>query len=148
MSLHYDPPLNGEYGLEYVRSNVDAKLGIRDAGTGEFVNCVEPHLKFFTRGFEKLLVTNGFKWSPIKLYYTNFYELPGNGLAEQPWELQMRVFRRAEHRVVGNQPAFLFITIRDKSGTALMYDEWVRQMNLQAWETKDLSIDGRVRLTP
>jgi hypothetical protein len=146
MTLLYDPPLDGNFAFEYVRSNIDAHLGVRDKD-GHFTNQVEPHLKFDTRGPEKSLLKYGFKWSPIKLFYTNFYEQPGNELGAMPWELRMRVFRRAERTVVETQPAFLFVTIRDRTGTALLYDEWIRQMNLQAWETRDLSIDQRVRVT-
>lgn len=152
MTLYYDPPLDGMFTFEYVRSNVEAKLGVRDPNTGKFENCIVPHLTFCTPNRfsnEKHLVTSGFKWSPLKLYYADFYAQPDNMLGSLPWELRMRVFRRAEHRQVATpQQAFLFITIRSKDGDALMYDEWIRQMDLSAWETRDLAVDNRVRLTP
>lgn len=148
MTLLYDPPLDGEYGVQYVRSNIDAQLGCRSGKKMEFGTRVYPHLRFLEEGskhFEKDLIRQGFKWSPVKFYYENFYDHPSNELGTNPWELRLKLFRRAEHIRVEPQPAFLFITIRDRDGTSQLYNDWIVQMAQQAWNVNDLSVQSRIR---
>ena len=73
MTLVYLPPINREYGSEYVRANVEASLQQEKFKNGESsfkkeVNSIWKTQLGEDATLEKNLVEHGFKWWPTKVY--------------------------------------------------------------------------------
>lgn len=145
MTLAYDPPTDGRYGVEYCRSNVTASLGTlkRDAKTGKekYTPQLKPAPVGATHGLEQKLVQEGFKWSPLKMYYRRFHRGPVNAR----WRLHMEILNRLGVRCREPQKVVLIVTIRDPDGIAPVYHNLVEDMNQLAWGPQDLQIQSRVR---
>ncbi len=165
MTLLYDPPLDRRFNVEYCRTNVTASLGIvqpitgqpaptkqrsrddddeteiLDGGKSKYVRQVLPAPKGLTRGYEKDLVENGYKWSPLKLYHHKF----SRGPVGHDWRLTLKLLHRAEHKVVEFQEAMLLITMRSPVPGARVYDDLVAEMNRLSLQTQDLQLRSRQR---
>lgn len=73
MTLVYNPPINREFGSEYVRANVEASLQQEQIKDGEFsfkkaVDSIWKTQVGEDVTLEKNLVEHGFKWWPTKVY--------------------------------------------------------------------------------
>lgn len=164
MTLLYDPPLDRRFSVEYCRTNVTASLGIvqpiadspvsdeegetdddeteiLDGGKSKYVRKVEPAPKGLTRGYERELVENGYKWSPLKLYYHRFR----GGPVGYDWRLTLRLLHRAEYQVAAYQQAMLLVTMRSPMEGARVYDDLVGEMNRLSLHTQDLQLKSRQR---
>jgi hypothetical protein len=148
MTLAYDPPTDARYGIEYCRSNVTASLGTvhKNKKTGEkfYRPQLRPAPRGITKGYEERLVKEGYKWSPLKLYYRKF----NSGLSSRKtkWRLHLELLNRTGF--VGREPqkVVLLVTIRDPLGRAYVYQSLLREMQRLAWGPKDLLIKSRLRL--
>ncbi len=146
MTLLHDTPVDKNYGMEYCRSNLKASLGTtmidQKTGEEEYRREVNPIPKVTTEGFKAELIKNGYKWSPLKLYYRRLMRGP----AEKQWRLSYDLVHRKELLDQSQQDAVLLITIRDPLGKAKVYDELVQEMNRLGWGAQDLQIRSRQRL--
>lgn len=73
MTLVYKPPINREFGSEYVRANVEASLQQEQIKNGEFsfkkaVDSIWKTQLGEDATLEKNLIEHGFKWWPTKVY--------------------------------------------------------------------------------
>jgi hypothetical protein len=145
MTLIYDPPLDRRFGVEYCRRNVTASLGTVESGADSddenHNRQIPPVPRDITEGWEKDLVTHGFKWSPVKLYHRRFFRGP----VKKTWQLKLDVLYRSGVADGPDQNVALFITIRDPEGTAKVYNEMVQEMTRLNWITQNLSTRAQQR---
>jgi serine protease AprX len=137
MTLAYSPPLNFDYPSEYCRSNVDVSFGTYDLNSDNVRSHSGkiPQIKDKSELYEKALVENGFKWSPVKVYKKRFPK----GIKGVDWRLKMDVMRRAEESVLEHpQRAVLIITMRSFDEGDNVYREAVRQMKSENWEAQTI----------
>lgn len=142
MTLAYDPILNPEDGSEYCRVNVEASLGSFDVGKDgkrEHRRKIPPEPQNIREMYERFIIENGFKWSPVKIYRRDLRNVKG-----EQWRLKVEGF----HRVPGVQviqPIALVVTLEDPTQKAPVYDQVVELMAGLQWETVDLEIQERIR---
>lgn len=148
MTLYYDTPLDKRFAAEYCRHNVVASLGTVRPDVNEKGEDVESHTKEIETvphdvdaGWEKDLIVNGFKWSPLKLYHRRFQRGP----VDFEWQLQLKLEQRAEFRDAASQNVYLFVTVRDPAGAQPVYNEMVREINRLGWNATDLRLHSRQR---
>jgi len=143
MTLVYDPPLDGNHGAEYCRTNVDASLGTYEPGSDQrqHTKRIPEEPRDIGQLYEKHLVEHGFKWSPVKVYR----RLMSRGVTGRHWRLLLTVHHRAGYASSHAQSAALVVTIRDPAGGPV-YDGVVQAMRQSGWVTQDLAIRGRMRL--
>ena len=145
MTLVHDPPLDSTYGAEYCRRNADASLGTYDAdssGNRCHRGQVPPEPKNLSEKYERHLIEHGFKWSPVKSYR----RIATRGIAGDCWRLTMKVQNRSELTDREPHPVALVVTMLDpKQEKRTVYDEVVREMNLNGWTTVDLQIRADLR---
>jgi hypothetical protein len=145
MTLLYEPELDASFGSEYCRSNVEVSLGTYDVDPKDGrrhqkgVIPTDPHLE--GGGYEKDLVANGFKWSPVKVYRRNMVRGVKGGL----WRLQMSVHHRSGHNQTEALNAVLVITVADPLKRSPVYDDVVVRMTQLGWAQYDLPLRPRLR---
>ena len=145
MTLVYDPEMDGSFGSEYCRSNIEVSLGTHKVGK----DGVRHHKKQVPedpilrgKAYEKDLVAHGFKWSPVKVYRREMVR----GIGSDRWRLDLSVQHRSAHLPVKKNRAALVITISDPNKKAPVYNEMVAQMNNLGWSAVDLKMKGRLKI--
>lgn len=144
MTAVYEPPLDPDYGAEYCRANLDISLGTYDLnkdGERQHRKQVPPEPKDVNLLYERALVENGFKWSPVKVYRRHMKR----GIQGQDWRLKVTVSHRSGFSSDVPQDFALVVTIRDPGQTQPVYDEVVARMQQLGWITQDLQIHERIR---
>ncbi len=145
MTLMYEPPLDRNFGVEYCRCNVSATLGTVgiDPKTQKekYSREVEPVPKKLSSAYEEELIQQGYKWSPLKLYYRKFSRGPTN----KPWRLTLDMLNRSDHESSEQQNVYLIITIKGQSEEQQVYNEFVREMDRLGWGASDLQLRSRLR---
>jgi hypothetical protein len=93
MTLVYRPPLDRNFGSEFVRANVDAFLR-QEEGTTYRGRVQQTFLPQKNAGFphEHELIVNGLKWWPSKIYAAHFSQGKGNS---SNWRLVVESLLRA-----------------------------------------------------
>ncbi len=140
MTLVYSPPLDYDYPSEYCRSNVDVSFGTYtyDPVNGKWTHSGKvPQMKEKSELFEKVLIENGFKWSPVKVYRKQFPQ----GVNGDQWRLKLDVQRRAEQEPLSSpqRAVFSYYTkIYYKSPSAVYNDAEIELKNL-GWKEADTS---------
>ncbi|ADG67934.1 peptidase S8 and S53 subtilisin kexin sedolisin [Planctopirus limnophila DSM 3776] len=146
MTLAYDPPTDARFGMEYCRTNLTASLGtvMKNNETGKEVYNpqLRPAPKDVTRGGEARMVSEGFKWSPLKFYYRAFTAGP----ICKNWRLHLEILNRDGFRCKEPQKLVLLLTIRDPEGKANVYNEMVTEMEKLSWGAQDLRLASRIRV--
>lgn len=146
MTLLSDCEVERYYAHEYCRTNVTASLGTLSstkqtkAGTPAYERQIHPALAGAGDALDDDILKNGFRWSPLKLYYRRF----GRG-AQLPWRLRIEAVNRAEYDDRSDIDVVLLLTIRSLSDGDQIYDEWIAQMNQLAWNIEDLPVRSRIR---
>jgi len=147
MTLAYDPATDARFGIEYCRTNVTASLGIigkNKEGKKVLRNQLQAIPKDLTKGYEDALVKDGFKWSPLKLYYRKF----DSGPIRKKWRLHLGVLGRANYQFHEPQKVVLIVTIRDPANLAFVYNAIVQEMERLSWGAQNLRIASRERHKP
>lgn len=150
MTLAYDPPTDGRFGIEYCRCNMNASLGtvqrVRVDGKRKLRFKRQVHLapKGITKGLEKRLVSEGFKWSPLKFYYRKFTR----GATRRRWQLRLDLLTRSNYVLREPMNAVLLITIRAIDRHLFVYQGLLREMERLRWGATDLQIRSRLRGRP
>ncbi len=146
MTLVYDPPLDPSAGAEYCQINVDVSLGTYEQGKDgkiHHVAKIPPEPKDYGKLYEKYLVENGFKWSPVKVYRKKCERISG-----QRWRICMQMHSRAGLGldVAVPQNIALVVTLFDPKRQKPVYNDVVRAMNQSGWLHQDLQVSERVRI--
>ncbi|WP_454843219.1 S8 family peptidase [Rahnella aceris] len=148
MTLVYSPPLDPNYPSEYCRSNVDVSFGTYDYDKDDkdkkrkHMSKV-PQIKDKSELYEKYLIENGFKWSPIKVYRKKYPK----GTLGDTWRLKLDVQRRAEQDPLEHpQRAVLLITMRSIDGSNEVYSKAIEMMDELEWESDDIVTDIEERI--
>lgn len=129
MTLAYEPPLDPAAGLEYCRSNVSASLGtatIDSGGRLTHKRQVGPFPDLSGKGYERSLVEQGFKWSPVKRYQRTMTK----GVSSTHWRLRLELLHRSGERPAP-QPFALVISISGEEGLPV-YDDVVAALRSHA----------------
>jgi serine protease AprX len=146
MTLVYDPPVDPTAGAEYCRVNVDVSLGTFDVGKdgkrhhmGKIpLEPADAHTLY-----EEYQLEHGFKWSPLKVYRKRLERTGGDH-----WRIFLRMFHRGNNDTGELQNVALVVTMQDPQKKADVYNEVVREMNLNGWVTQNLEVRERGRIGP
>lgn len=145
MTLAYDPPLDAAFGAEYCRRNVEVSLGTYDfdAAQGKRIHSGQVNLapKDLAHLYEKSLVENGFKWSPVKVYRR---AMP-KGVTGELWRLKVSTQNRSGFEDRTPQDIALIVSFIDPERKLPVYNDLVRAVNSLGWLTQDLELKARVR---
>jgi hypothetical protein len=145
MTLVYDPPLDPAWGLEYCRANVEVSLGSYDPnkqGKREHSRLIPPDETNYRKLYERELIRNGFKWSPVKVYRRRL-----NRVAVDTWRLTVAAEFRKDFMGSKSVKPALIITIADPGGQLPVYDEVVLAAQQRGWIIDDLRLKQRLRAT-
>lgn len=139
-----EPQLDGTFGAEYCRSNVEVSLGRYDEdedGSCTQDRQVHPFPRRSDRGkSEKKLVEQGYKWSPVKVYR----RVSPRGIAGDTWRLTVAATDRSLAENVAT-PVALIVTIADIDRIAPVYNDVVTTMARLGWATSDVQLRDRGR---
>lgn len=134
----YAPPLDAQYGAEYVRANIEVGFGVMAlnprTGKIEFRGCVPLEGEPGASGFEAAQIEHGGKWSPVKVLRKKFPQ----GKAGEVWALRAGMTRRAfEPPLAEPLRAVIAVTLRAIDGNqtihtaglqALAQTNWIHQV--------------------
>lgn len=144
MTLAYDPPLDLAFGAEYCLRNVEVSLGTYDPADPrkpEHCGKIPCEPRDISKLYERNLVENGFKWSPIKVYRQEF----PRGVAGEHWRVVVSAHDRQGVNRQEPTNVALVLTIRDPERKQPVYDQIVAKMTQSGWITQDLRMSDRVR---
>lgn len=146
ITLVYSPPLDYDYPSEYCRANIDVSFGTYtyDPISGKWSHSGKvPQIKEKSQLFEKVLIENGFKWSPVKVYRQQFPQ----GINGEQWRLKLDVQRRAEQEPLSSpQRAVLAITLRSLTNSQKIYQEGINKITQLGWEESDIIIKEQTKI--
>ncbi|EKO5181732.1 S8 family serine peptidase [Vibrio cholerae] len=151
MTLVYEPPINRDFGQEYIRANVDASLQQENIKDGESVYKKAVQSIWDTKlgedsNYEKNLIKHGFKWWPNKVYSRESIRGFGNSTN---WRLRVtsQVRDGVEYPEDGISFAVL-VTIEDSSGENLkVYNELRQSLTQIGAKVDDITIQDEVRIS-
>jgi hypothetical protein len=144
MTMAYDPPLAADAGSEYCQVNVDVSLGTYDVGKDgkrRHVGRVPLEPLDANTLYEEYQIEHGFKWSPLKVYRNRLERTKGD-----LWRIVLRMYHRQPEQTGEVQTVALVVTLQDPNRKADVYNEVVREMNVNGWVTQDLQISDRLRI--
>ncbi len=145
-TLACESALDGTFGAEYCRTNVDLSLGtylLDEENDRNHSRQISPFPKREANAKEKKLVENGFKWSPVKVYRRSI----SRGVQGDQWRLAVMATDRSGAQNVPTRVAMI-ITIADIERREPVYNDVVVAMNRLGWHTADvtLKVAPRVRV--
>lgn len=139
LTLVYRPPIDRQYGAEFVLVNIDAWLRqeVVNLDTGEIA--FKNRLKNNTdHGIEKERVTHGAKWWPVKRIQQTFTR--GVGQSSQ-WRLVLAPLCRSEFSIPDEGVPFcVVLTISDHAGKENIFDEVRQQLQASGVKIADIKI--------
>ncbi|MBK9442174.1 MAG: S8 family peptidase [Comamonadaceae bacterium] len=132
----YAPPLNGVYGAEYVRANLELNWGFLDGDS--FKGRVPWDGEKGTSGLEVQQVEHGGKWSPVKTQRKVFSDGIQGGDA---WALQAKMYQRA-FEVPPDQPmrVAIIVTLRSLDGDPNIHAQGIQALNNTNWLRSSLPV--------
>lgn len=146
ITLASTPPLDGRFGSEFVRVNINATLQQEQSGGG-WRNKLEALYHPSTRGApaaEAALIEHGLKWSPVKVLANCFPQGVG---PSSNWRLFVDYLTRTgEVMPEEGVPFTAIVTIGDLDDEQPVFND-MRQ-NLQALGTQIADIRTAARITP
>jgi len=151
MTLVYRPPLDPNFGTEFVRVNLDAKLQQRQVqitrkdGNASYRNEIGQAFLPKTAGQgarERELIKHGLKWWPVKKYACDF----SGGVGEtSDWRVEVDSVTRAEAVFPEEVPFTLVLTISDPEGRRAIFQEMRRTLQARNVQLQDLQASTRIR---
>lgn len=138
ITLVYDTPFEPEKAYEYCQINMNVGLG-EYADDGSFSSSVPREYDY---EFEKKRVTEGDKWSPVKVYQKRFPQ----GTNVENWRLRLDILNREGFEPSEMVPFVVIITLRDIDGEAPVYNEMSRLMDEWAWDVDNLVIEPKIQV--
>ncbi|HHH2130837.1 TPA: S8 family serine peptidase [Yersinia enterocolitica] len=150
MTLVYSPPIDRQFGQEYIRANVDASLQQQkiknNIGTfGKAVNSIWDIKLGEDSNFEKNLIEQGFKWWPSKAYE----RLSKGGFGNSTnWRLRVTSQVRDSMDYPAEGIKFsVIVTVEDPSGKSLsVYNEMRQELVTLGAEIEDITIRDEIRI--
>jgi len=147
LTLVYRPPIDREYGAEFVLVNVDAWLrqAVVDRETGEvsYTNRLKHDTDY---GIEKERIEHGAKWWPVKRFERTFTK--GVGASSQ-WRLVLESLCRSEYAMDDDGVAFCAVlTISDPTGEEQIFNEVRQQLQANGVNVADIQIALSPQLRP
>ena len=142
----YRPPIDRDYGAEFVLVNVDTWLrqeGV-DKKTGDIV--FNNKLKNDAdKSIEKERVSQGAKWWPVKRFEQKFRGVGGSSR----WRLVLESLCRSGYDFpVEGVPFSTIITITDPAGSGKVFNEMRQQLQADGVELSDIRTAVSTRLRP
>ncbi|MEX1215471.1 hypothetical protein [Saccharospirillum sp.] len=124
----YAPPLDADFGSEYVRANVDVSFGVLNGD--RMKGKVPMESEKGRSGYEKKQIEFGGKWTPVKVHGKRF----PNGVIGQNWALQASASLRAnEEAPQDGIPIFLIVTLRSIDDNDNVKQEGLRELANTNW---------------
>jgi len=146
MTLVYAPPLKWEFGDEFVRVNLDARLRqyqpeiIRQDGKPSYHNQIKPLHGWGLH--EKSLIHNGLKWWPVKQYEAIFTLPKGQS---SNWRLEIESLVRAEDTFPEEGVPFaVILTIEDPEGVRPVFTEMRQILAASHANVRDIPTNVRI----
>lgn len=146
LTLAYAPPVDGRYGAEYIRANVNAHFGSYDPDAdGEIkhhgiVPLDTPDKQDL---YEAAMIDYGFKWSPVKVYRARFRQ----GKAGCNFRLYLELLRRAgEARQPDPQRAIVLVSMRGISDDLPVYNDGIRALRAVNWTATQIAAATHIRV--
>jgi hypothetical protein len=147
MTLVYRPPLNRDFGAEFVRVNVDAHLRQEDGDT--FSNRTKQAFlpeESEEGQFEYELIRHGLKWWPTKVYRARFPQ--GKGKSSN-WRMSVESLVRAEEAFPSaGIPFSLILSISDIKGAAPVFNDVRLHLTSRNVQIADIRATTQVRVQP
>ena len=141
LTAAYAPPLDSNFGAEYVRANLEVGFGTLDDGA--FKGKVPMISEKGAAGFEQALIEHGGKWSPVKIHRKRFPK----GVAGDTWALNASLSLRAQNPALQEpQKAYIIITLRALDGDSQIHAQGVRAMRQANWVHQALPVRVPVRI--
>jgi serine protease AprX len=147
MTVAYAPPVDGKYGAEYVRANVNASFGsfVPD-DDGELhhhglvpLDTPPNHQDLY----EEALIDHGFKWSPIKVYRKRF----PRGVLAQTLRLKLELLRRSGETIpVEPQRATVIVSLRGLEPDLPVYNDGLAALRLTNWVAESVTQQTRIQI--
>ncbi|KFK53719.1 S8 family serine peptidase [Vibrio vulnificus] len=148
MTLVYEPPVDRDFGQEYIRANVDASLqqeNIKEEVFKKAVNSIWDTKLGEDSNYEKNLIKHGFKWWPNKVYSRESKHGFGNS---SNWRLRVtsQVRDGVEYPEEGISFAVV-ITIEDPTGQSYqVYNELRQSLRQIGVDIDEITIKDEVRV--
>lgn len=138
----YAPPLNGNYGAEYIRANLELNWGfVEDGG---FNGRVPWDGEKGSTGLEIQQVEHGGKWSPVKTQRRVFAEGIQGGDA---WALQAKMVQRAfELKPDDAMRVAIIVTLRSLDGDPNVHSQGIQALNATNWVRSNLPVQVPVQI--
>jgi hypothetical protein len=145
VSLVATPPLDYNFGAEFVRVNIEAALQQEDGdsfkgrlGAAYLPEAAEKH------SYEADLIEHALKWSPTKIYARRMSK--GVGKSSR-WRLNVGYLTRADEPMPEKGVPFTAIlTIADIDGERPVFNEVRQSLVTQGVQTADIQIAARVTI--
>lgn len=132
----YAPPLNGNYGAEYIRANLELNWGFLDGD--RFQGRVPWDGEKGTTGLEIQQVEHGGKWSPVKTQRKVFSDGIQGGDA---WALQAKMVQRAfELKPDEAMRVAIIVTLRALDGNPDVHAQGLQALNASNWVRTNLPV--------
>lgn len=132
----YAPPLNGNYGAEYIRANLELNWGFLDGD--RFHGRVPWDGEKGTSGLEIQQVKQGGKWSPVKTQRKVFADGIQGGNA---WALQAKMVQRAfELKPDDAMRVAIIVTLRALDGNPNVHAQGIQALNATNWARTNLPV--------
>ncbi len=138
----YAPPLNGNYGAEYIRANLELNWGFLDGDN--FKGRVPWEGEKGTTGLEIQQVEHGGKWSPVKTQRKVFAEGIQGGDA---WALQAKMVQRAfELKPDETMRVAIIVTLRSLDGDPNVHAQGIQALNATNWVRSNLPLQVPIQV--
>ena len=124
----YAPPLDADFGSEYVRANVDISFGVLE---GDRIKGKVPMESEEGRsGYENKQIEFGGKWAPVKVHRKKFPK----GVKGEQWALQASASIRAnEAPPEQGIPVYILVTLRAIDGNTNIKGEGLNELARTNW---------------
>ncbi|MFZ8201221.1 S8 family serine peptidase [Alteromonas portus] len=150
MTLVYQPPIDKDFGSEYVRANVEASLQQEKFKNGQFTFKKEVDSIWKTQlgedaTLEKNLIEHGFKWWPTKVYQ----RISKSGFGESSnWRLRVKSqVRDGEIYPEEGIEFAVVITVEDHTGVATnVYQEMYSSLKSIGVDIDEVQVTEEVRV--
>ncbi|TWG33210.1 subtilase family protein [Acidovorax delafieldii] len=132
----YAPPLNGNFGAEYVRANLELNWGFLEGDS--FKGRVPWEGEKGTTGLEIQQVEHGGKWAPVKTQRKVFAEGIQGG---DTWALQAKMVQRAfELKPDETMRVAIIVTLRALDGNPNVHTQGIQALNASNWVRTNLPV--------
>lgn len=141
------PPLDEDYGSEYIRANVTAQLQSlkkTEDGSEKWHGELQeiPTTNDLTELYESNLIENYWKWKPIKRYERTF-----NRVQAKNWRLKVYLLLRDDVHILSIRPIkfALIFSFSDPKNVAPVYNEVITGLRTVNVLTNEIQLRSRIK---